>query len=349
MFVELVVGVGFEGKELCAYAVNREGESSHFPVEDLYRRGMLDGSRQYFKRISTNYCEWELVSPTEYLQAFGFSVPASVPVEHQFYEFTAEDTRFVVPALLLMREVFRPCKFLLAEMFRPHAFEMTTSFEVSPDGTTAVQINAGWATSHLSRKQSDWTAAVAWMRTHPSAKKMVSSVHLHALSGTVGLDLPLAKCQMICRGLRLKNTLFVTDLVLTTVSPLDVSELVVVQPLSTLQLHANAPGCGAGQGRVDSSLKVPARFDGGVVLTDSEWELVEPVLMSNRKCKHSFKLDPRLLLDGILEKLASGNPWRTAQYRVGTWGNARTAFRDWSLRGVFIEVIHLLETTRKAP
>lgn len=346
--MELVVGIGFEGTELCAYAVNREGESTHFPAADLYRRGMLEGSRQSFNRISTNYCEWQLVSPTEYLQAFRFSVPASAPVKHQFYEFTADGTRFVVPALLLMREIFRPCKFLLPEMFRPHALEMSSSFEVSPDGTAAVQTEAVWATSYLNRRQSDWKTAVAWMRTHPSAKTMVSSVHLHALSGSVGLDLPLAKSQLICRGLRIKKTLFVTDLTLTTVSPLDVSELVVAQPLITLLLHANAPGRGTGRGPVDNSLKVPVRSDGAVALTDSEWELVEPVLMANRKCSHRFKLDPRILLDGILEKLVSGTPWRTAQYRVGTWNNARTAHRDWSLRGVFLEAIRVLETTRNA-
>jgi len=349
MFVELVVGVGFEGKELCAYAVNREGEGTHFPVADLYRRGLDNTTRKSMSRITTNFCEWSLADPREYLHEVGFSASASMAINQHFFEFQADGTRFVVPALLLMREIFRPAKFLLPMMFRPHALEQLSKAEVLASGETVFTAEASWATPGRVKSYSDWGETMNWMNIHPSAKEMASSVHRYALSGFVGLELPMATAQVVCRGIRIKKKMFVTSLTLTTLAPLDFPESRFAKALPLLHMHAGTLGKGETRVTSTANFVVPVRMDGTVELTDYEWELVEPVLMSNRKCNQPFTRSPRDLLDGILGKLASGKPWRTAPYKVGTYQNAVTACRDWTRRGVLGEVIRVLETSRTAP
>ena len=347
--MEIVVGVGFEDKELCAYAINREGESTHFPVTDLYIRGVDNTTRKSLSRVKTSFCEWTLADPREYLHELGFSVPASAAVNQQFFEFQADRTRFVLPALLLMREIFRPARFLLPMMFRPHALEQFSKAEVLASGDTVFTAEASWATPGRVKSYSDWDETINWMNIHPSAKEMASSVHRYALSGFVGLDLPMANAHVVCRGIRVKKVMFVTSLTLRTLAPLDLPVSQLAKPLHLLHMHAGTRGKGATRVTSSTSFVIPVRPDGTVELSDYEWELVEPVLMSNRKCNQPFTRSPRDLLDGILGKLASGKPWKLAQYKVGTHHNASTACRDWTRRGVFGEVIRLLEATRLAP
>lgn len=347
--MEIVVGVGFEGKELCAYALTREGESTHFPVTDLYRRGLLTIARRDICRFTTCFSDWKESDPREYLQAFGFQNAASVAFNHRFFECQVDAVRYVVPALLLIRGFFRPGRFLLPAIFRPHAIEQISRVELRPSGETVHTVDASWATAGHTKNYSDLNAVLAWLNMYASAKKMAASVHRNALAGVISIELPNATAQVTCRGVRVGTSVFVSDLTLMTVAPHDLPELPIANSVTPLTLHRGASNTEEGRFAPVANIVVPARHDGQTDLTDSEWERVEPVLMSSRKCKQPFTHSPRALLDGILGKLSSGTPWRLAHYKVGTHQNAVTACRDWTRRGVMAKVMLILAEARRAP
>lgn len=347
--MEIVVGVGFEDKELCAYVINREGESSHFPVTNLCRRGLLTTARRDVRRFTTCFNDWIEADPREYLQAFGFQNAESVAFNHRIFEFEVGAIRYVVPALLLIREFFRPGKFLLPAIFRPHAIEQISRVELLPSGEALHTVDASWATPGRTKNYADLNNVLAWLNAYASAKEMVASVHRSALSGRVSIEPPNATAQVTCRGVRVGATVFVSDLTLLTVAPHDLPELPIANPVALLTLHRGASNTEVARIAPVTDFVVHARHDGLTDLTDSEWEQIEPVLMSSRKYNQPFTHSPRALLDGILGKLVSGKPWRHAHYKVGTHNNAVNASREWTRRGVFARVIRILEETRKAP
>ena len=68
-------------------------------------------------------------------------------------------------------------------------------------------------------------------------------------------------------------------------------------------------------------------------LTDAEWSRLEPLLPPHRSGKP--RKDDRLVVNGILWKLATGAPWRDLPERYGPWQTVYTRFRRWTLAGVW--------------
>jgi transposase len=68
-------------------------------------------------------------------------------------------------------------------------------------------------------------------------------------------------------------------------------------------------------------------------LTESEWARLAPLLPPRKAGKR--RKDDRLVIDGILWKLATGAPWRDVPERYGPWQSVYTRFRRWRRAGVW--------------
>ena len=68
-------------------------------------------------------------------------------------------------------------------------------------------------------------------------------------------------------------------------------------------------------------------------LTDTEWARLEPLLPPRKAGKR--RKDDRLVINGILWKLATGAPWRDLPERYGPWQSVYTRFRRWTVAGVW--------------
>jgi transposase len=68
-------------------------------------------------------------------------------------------------------------------------------------------------------------------------------------------------------------------------------------------------------------------------LSDAEWERLGPLLPPPKAGKP--RKDDRLVVNGILWKLATGVPWRDLPERYGPWQSVYTRFRRWTNAGVW--------------
>lgn len=70
-------------------------------------------------------------------------------------------------------------------------------------------------------------------------------------------------------------------------------------------------------------------------LTDAEWELIGPLLPSERGRWARPAQDNRCFLNGMLHVLRVGCPWRDMHERYGKWNSVYVRFRRWAEQGVW--------------
>lgn len=348
--MELASGLGFEGHHFTACAVNQLGDELSIPLKELYKRGLPTCAKPVRRRIDTDLANWRVIDGQPYLDAFGFKGLRPADGKHEFFEVKDGNWTYVIPALALMKAIFRPTKHLLAEMFLPHALDQQCRLEVSERGVSVVP-EPEWTNSCRRLKCGDVQPLFTWLMLYASAFNMAGSVHENALHGRIGLTLPNAKLRVVLKGLNSGQTLFVTEAAVTSVSPLEEPVFEKTDHPSTLFLfnRDSSPGKSGSVGTISKQFVIPFRQTGETALTDQEWGEIEPIILAARKFPRPFVLSQRLILDGVLEKLATGKPWKQVVYPVGNWGNAFQAFRKWSGAGIFDEILRVLGESRNAP
>ena len=71
-------------------------------------------------------------------------------------------------------------------------------------------------------------------------------------------------------------------------------------------------------------------------VTDAEWARLAPLLPPTKAGRR--RKDDRLVVNGILWKLATGVPWRDLPERYGPWQTVYTRFRRWTHAGVWDQI-----------
>lgn len=77
-------------------------------------------------------------------------------------------------------------------------------------------------------------------------------------------------------------------------------------------------------------------------LTDEEWDLIGPLLPSERGRHARPSGDNRLFLNGMLHVLRIGCPWRDMHERYGKWNSVYVRFRRWAEQGVWDALLQTL-------
>lgn len=70
-------------------------------------------------------------------------------------------------------------------------------------------------------------------------------------------------------------------------------------------------------------------------LTDTQWELLEPLLPGSSRRGRPRAWPVRALLDGIRYRTRTGCPWRDVPQRYGPWWRVYALFAGWQLLGVW--------------
>jgi len=83
-------------------------------------------------------------------------------------------------------------------------------------------------------------------------------------------------------------------------------------------------------------------------LSDEQWARLRPLLPPPSPGRGRPRGDDRLIVDGILWRLATGVPWRDLPERFGSWRTVYSRFRRWQAAGVWERVLAALQAEADA-
>ena len=72
-----------------------------------------------------------------------------------------------------------------------------------------------------------------------------------------------------------------------------------------------------------------------LVLTDAQWEKMEPHCLGKKSDPGRSGRDNRLFVEAVLWKARTGSPWRDLPPVFGSWNTVFKRFDDWSEKGIF--------------
>lgn len=83
-------------------------------------------------------------------------------------------------------------------------------------------------------------------------------------------------------------------------------------------------------------------------LSDEQWARLRPLLPPPPTGRGRPRRDDRLIVDGILWRLATGVPWRDLPQRFGPWRTVYSRFRRWQQAGVWERALATLQAQAHA-
>lgn len=114
-------------------------------LDKLAQAGITAHSNTRRHTLITNFAEWEEIDPSVYARHFGIDIPSCA---HQVFLLRHKRRRFIVPALALMRALFRPNRDVLAAMFLPQCLDR---FSTPPSRVSAFALlQMGGQATHMS-------------------------------------------------------------------------------------------------------------------------------------------------------------------------------------------------------
>lgn len=333
---------GFGGTH--ARVLNVEGRMDCVPLSEIHRRGLPAAKPEVQLRSRVSLASLRPTEPEPELRHLGFPLSKNFPNRHQAFELLVDEYVAVLPALLLMRELFAPARHFLPVVFQAQALD-ALSWLAPIDRGYRMVIEAGWYRTTVSRNIRDCAPVLAWLRSCRSAEAMMASIHLNALGGAVALQPPQATADIKLAGIMVGSRLLITELRLMSVTADEVPHL----PLEDFAPVIKFAGRGLNGEKLGGKAVPPDEVlphpDGSYELSDSEWVRLQPILAT--KAGRSSVLDQRRLLSDVVRKLGTGTPWRTMTYSCADWRNAAFAFHRLKKTGRLPEVLSLLRGARK--
>src|ERR1700744_506982 len=74
-------------------------------------------------------------------------------------------------------------------------------------------------------------------------------------------------------------------------------------------------------------------------LTDEQWKIIGALLPPERGRKSRPARDNRMFLNGMLQVLRAGCPWRNMHKRYGKWNSVYVRFRRWAEQGIWDDML----------
>lgn len=294
-------GIEVVGGELVGRVADAAGTQELVELTDLGTRGLpaATSTLRVIERVDLS--ELHPTDSTEYLEVFGLKGAAGERPGHAVYQLLTERRRWLIPALALIRGLFRPNNVLLDEVFRPHMLERV-SYVDPTDGR--VVLTAPWA-KRVGNAASDPSALLAWLWRDTAARQLAGSAHRNAMVGAIELDPTGVKVDLAVNGIKLGNTFYATRCTVTR----------AYLPSETVDTDGEEKvidffGPVLQRGRLGSTLKealdvVLERRGGGLEVTDTEWEALLPILRSDTRGKQP-KVDIRQVWDLLLHEMVRG-------------------------------------------
>lgn len=327
------------GRKLAVEMLARDGGTYLAGLDELYRVGLPKAGKRQPGTLSVSFCDFREVPSAEYERNVG--ITSCHGSQHQVFELNNQGTRILIPALALMRGLFRPKSLLLARMFAPHALDRFCLWH-EEDGKTEVLVEPKWWCPSLEASHGNWKDVVRWMFSHESARRMADSVHRNAMAGRLALDLPEAEADIVLTGMDVDGVICVTGVRFASLTPLEAPQhpFNLQTPIQFFDketlAHKASTQC--------IELDIPAG-QAGLEVTEIEWGALAPILVKPRR--EALRTHcPRGIFNDVLKKLSSGTSWRNAQLQASDWRLAATTYQRWRVSGAFEKALAVLAASR---
>jgi transposase len=83
--------------------------------------------------------------------------------------------------------------------------------------------------------------------------------------------------------------------------------------------------------------------EGGVMLTDAQWAMLEPLIEACRPKGKTAPRDLRRTISAILWRHQNGAKWRSVPAELGPWSRAAQTFIRWARLGVWERLLGLAQ------
>lgn len=339
--MEWAEGIEVLGGQLVAGVVTN-GCRTRVRPEQLDQRGLplLKGKNIVLKNVQLK----ELVptSADEYLSALGFEATSCDTSRHAVYLLHYGAQKLYIPALALMRGLFRPSRDLLPELFKPQALDRLCV--PLTHSTDTVEIVATWTTREKQGRLNP-TNLLSWLYFNPSARKLAESVHRHAMHGRLALELPDVRVHMSVQGTTTGDQLLVTWCNVNCIEQ-DVLDAVSGKThVNTVRLSCTTKGRSVAKA-LKQLPRPKTHHNGATLITNEEWPCVLELLqLTPRELRVRANL--RLIVDLILMKLHSNAKWVDIENIGGIpYGNVIRHYSKLVRTGRMQKVLALLSEMR---
>lgn len=339
--IEFAQAIRWEAdKALTAITDGRQSKTTVHPCEELATRGLpvRMGNRT---ELTTSFPHWKPASFNEYVCAW--EVPPLPDASHLAWEFLHGRKRYVVPALVLIRALFRPTKPLLPYLYRLQSLEDLLEFS-SEDSATPIASLTYLGQNYFRRDRHQLVRPLSWMYCFPSARLMWASIYHQGRGGAIGLTLPAAQAKVLLKGMIRGHNVYVTSIHLDSVTALEEPfEFALSHPRDISYLVESWAGR---RNRNRPKALVALRGD-KATLSDAEWDAIEVILENTNPFKRTTAVHPRAMVDAVLEKLCRGTPWKDTSYPAGvTQSAAASAWHRWRVDGRWTQIESVLRASR---
>lgn len=326
------------GSSLAVSVLNASGETSVIPTDALHSRGAPTATSYRRPTMRLRLSELERVEAGTYLKAFGLPSNQGAKNHAVFRWSDKGGAPLILPALVLMRAIFKPSKLLLKQMFRAQSLELCAVGERGPKASPRCVLQGEGEVGDVKYNPNP---ALRWFWRDERAWDMACSVHEHAMRGRLDIDLQDIEMELSMDGVATEQLILATKAYVRAVYlPAEDSSSEEVR----MSLNGAALAGLSVAGKMDR-LHVAVAASGRLATSQKEWAAVQQRLKPRRKCK--LEGAQKEIFDGLLLKISGsigrwvdlGRPGLSAHVHIGY-------YRKWLASGELGAMLEELRSLR---
>lgn len=301
------------------------------PAAKMGVQSLVSG-KTWRRRLATSFSNWQPASTRAYLSVLGHAT--SWEGGHLAYSFMNDGKEYLVPAIVLIRALCRPIRFTAPWLFHPTGLELISNPRVVGESFSvelALPGVARWISEVVGLEKQ-----FTWIWSYPSARRMWSSIYLYAQKDVLGLALPEGEIRAVFHGQAHGCQVAVTEMRIMQLDTDEKSDLSFAKVERSFVFHAGVAATSMAVSSVEQQF-IQSLGKRQELLSADDWEKVKDLVAPESKRKQ-WRHSQHLILEGVLAKLVSGEPWRKLNYPAGDWRNVSTAYRNWKITGVWEEL-----------
>lgn len=260
---------------------------------------------------------------------------------HTVFRFADDGKYYLVPASVFIAAVMRPIQQIQHYLFKPQGLEL---FSTPINDSVLPSVGLLFSTSKIfgypNQPSNGLLANYSWLHCFPSAYGMWSSVYLAACQGKLDVALPKARLTLTLHSVKAGNCRLVTRMLVTKLDALEAPYPFAAHHTPHILMHESSELNWRELHRPQSL--IPPHPDQTWLLSDDEWQAIEPLFAGRAQTKYAL----RDILDLILVKLGTGRAWKKLDYGFLNFSIVQATYQRLTKRGTWQIIAGMLMALR---